>query len=71
MGGAKRAKVPPPADPTPSPVPLDVETLQKDRDRRRQRLQKFGRAGTILTGGGLGSSGNTESSKGTLLGGQA
>lgn len=70
MGGKpKRAKMPPPAAPTPSPVPLDVETLEKDRARRRQRLQKFGRAGTILTSG-LGGS-DSGQSKGTLLGGSA
>jgi hypothetical protein len=71
MGGSpKRAKVPPPAAPAPSPVPLDVETLEKDRARRRQKIRQQGRAGTILTGGGLGGS-ESESQKGSLLGGSA
>ena len=72
MGGskAKRAKVPPPAAPVPSPVPVDVEVLEKERARRRQRLRQFGRAGTILTSGGLGTS-EDASKKGTLLGGSA
>jgi hypothetical protein len=76
MGGAKRAKVPPAPAPTPSPVPLDVETLEKQRSRRRQRIRQFGRAGTILTSGGLGTSEDAskkvaELIKGTLLGGSA
>lgn len=70
MGGARRAKVPPPAAPAPSPVPLDVEALEKERSRRRQRLRQRGRAGTILTSGGLGTS-ESEERKGTLLGGAA
>ena len=66
MGGARRAKIPTAAAPVPSPVPLDVETVEKERARRRQKIRQFGRAGTILTSGGLGSS-----DKGTLLGGSA
>lgn len=68
MGGSKRAKVPPAPAPAPRPVALDIEALEKDRERRRQKLRLFGRAGTILTEGGLG---ETASKKGTLLGGAA
>jgi hypothetical protein len=73
MGGAlrtTRTKLPPAAAPAPSPVPLDVEVLEKERARRRQKLRQFGRQGTILTGGGLGTS-DEASQKGTLLGGSA
>ena len=74
MGGgkAKRPKVPPavkpPPLPPPAPVPelLDEEAQQKERARRRQRLAAKGRAGTILTEGGLGES---STGKATLLGG--
>lgn len=71
MGGKpKRAKLPPPSAPVPSPVPLDVVTVEKERARRRQKIRQFGRAGTILTSGGLGTS-EDASNKGTLLGGSA
>ncbi len=72
LGGGKRAKISQVAkqDPVPSPVPLDVEVLEKERARRRQRIRQFGRAGTILTAGGLGTS-EAASKKGTLLGGSA
>ena len=71
MGGSpKRAKILPAPPPSPTPVQVDVETLEKERSRRRQRLRQFGRAGTILTSGGLGTS-ESESQKGTLLGGSA
>ena len=69
MGGftkrGLKASVPP--SPPPTPVTLDEEVLQKERARRRQRLAASGRAGTILTEGGLGTS-NT--GKQTLLGGK-
>lgn len=74
MGGGGRAKKPsiPPAPlppPKPSPVPtpvlLDEEVLQKQKAKRRQRIMARGRAGTILTEGGLGA----ETGKATLLGG--
>lgn len=69
MGGKKQKRVSIPAqDPKPDPVPIDVEVLEKERSRRAQRLRKFGRAGTILTMGGLGTS-ESEQKKGTLLGG--
>lgn len=71
MGGSKpkRARIPQ-QDPTPSPVPVDVEVLEKERARRRQKIRQFGRAGTILTSGGLGTS-ESEQKGGTLLGGSA
>lgn len=68
MGHSKRAKIPPAPAPAPRPVAIDVEAIEKDRERRRQKLRQFGRAGTILTEGGLGELG---SKKGTLLGGAA
>lgn len=61
----KKATIPPAAAPIPDPVPIDVEVLEKERSRRAQRLSKFGRAGTILTMGGLG---NSESGQGSILG---
>jgi hypothetical protein len=70
MGGAKRVVLPKRPDPVPTPVQLDEEVLQKERARRRQRLRQLGRAGTILTEGGLGGA-DTASQKGTLLGGAA
>ena len=71
MGGGKPKKVTIPAEsPVSSPVPVDVEVLEKERARRAQRLRKFGRGGTILTMGGLGSS-EAEEKRGTLLGGSA
>lgn len=72
MGGGKvrRARIPPAQAPVPSPVPLDVEVLEKERAQRRQRLRQAGRAGTILTQGGLGTS-EAETGRGTLLGGAA
>ncbi|GAG52017.1 unnamed protein product [marine sediment metagenome] len=71
MGGGQpdRPKFPV-QDPVPSPVPLDVEVLEKERARRRQKVRSMGRAGTILTQGGLGGS-DTETQRGTLLGGSA
>ncbi len=69
MGGAKRAKIPAKQDPLPDPVPLDIEVLEKQRAKRRQKIRQFGRAGTILTGGGLGTS--EAEDKGSLLGGKA
>jgi hypothetical protein len=48
---------------------LDEDVLEKERSRRMQRLRQFGRAGTILTEGGLGSS--QASRTGTLLGGRS
>lgn len=72
MGGGKPDRpVIPVQDPVPSPVPLDVEVLEKERARRRQRIRSMGRAGTILTQGGLGSVGQPEARIGTLLGGSA
>jgi len=51
--------------PPPTPVSLDVKAREKSLARRRQKSRQRGRAGTILTGGGLGSSGQGA----TLLGG--
>lgn len=68
----KKAKIPPAtpiaALPPPPPVPelLDEDVIQKERARRRQKLAARGRAGTILTEGGLGSA---QTGKATLLGG--
>ena len=67
----KKANIPQqkPADPTPDPVPVDVEVLQKQRERRRQRIRQAGRAGTIITEGGLGGT-QAPVKKATLLGGE-
>jgi hypothetical protein len=76
MGGLisspKRVRIPPAAEPPPAqePVPLDVEVLEKEREKRRQKIRQRGRAGTVLTEGGLGTSSDA-SKKGTLLGGSA
>ncbi len=70
MGGKPKRAVLTQQAPVPSPVPLDVETVEKERARRRQKIRQFGRAGTILTSSGLGSS-EDASNKGTLLGGSA
>ena len=68
MGGSpRRAKMPPAPPPAPTPEPLDDEALQKERAQRRQRLKSSGRAGTILTEGGLG--GEPNIGRQTLLGG--
>lgn len=65
-GGKKAAPPPPPPPPAPTPVQVDEEILQKQRAKRRQRLQAAGRAGTILTAGGLG---DPNVGRNTLLGG--
>jgi len=65
-GSPSRAKIPPKPAAAPTHQPLDEEALQKDRDRRRQLLAAAGRGGTILTGGGLG----TSTGQQTLLGGK-
>lgn len=70
-GKVKQPAIPPAVQPPPVPAPaptpetLDEETLQKQRARRRQKLAARGRAGTILTEGGLGE----DTGKSTLLGG--
>ena len=51
--------------PSPTPVSLDVKAQEIGRAKRRQKSRRRGRAGTILTGGGLGGRGTT------LLGGSA
>ena len=71
-GGTKKPTIPPAveppalAPPAPTPEMLDDEALQKQRARRRQKLAARGRAGTILTEGGLG---EPNTGKSTLLGG--
>lgn len=63
----KKTRIPPRPVPSPTPEPLDEEAIRKDRERRRQRMNAAGRAGTILTEGGLG--GSQAVGKQTLLGG--
>lgn len=67
-GGKKKTTLPAQPDPAPTPQQVDIEAQRKAEDIRKKLHARTGRAGTILTEGGLGTA---EIGKSILLGGKA
>ena len=66
LGGGKKVKLPPVADPIPTPEDIDIQAQQKGEAERRRLRAKKGIASTILTEAPLGIVGRTQ--KSTILG---
>lgn len=65
-GGRKKVRLPAEPSSAPTPEQIDIEAQRKAEDIRRKLKARAGRAGTILTEGGLGMA---EIGKNVLLGG--